>query len=115
MLCPTALTEATIGVLEPSFLLRNTIFGAGMICRASGWGRTCIPRPEASPLPALQAEGHMREAARCMAEAQAVRAAGLAREEALAAEVRSLRQQLAGQLGEDDPAKAMQVRGRRSA
>ncbi|KAL4419408.1 hypothetical protein ABPG77_003382 [Micractinium sp. CCAP 211/92] len=57
-----------------------------------------------------EAEGHMQEAARCMAEAQAVRAAGLAREEALAAEVRSLRQQLAGQLGEDDPAKAMQQR-----
>lgn len=51
----------------------------------------------------------MREAARCMAEAQAARAAGLAREEALAVEVRSLRQQLEGQLRDGDPAKAMQV------
>ena len=51
----------------------------------------------------------MREAARCMAEAQSARAAGLAREEALAGEIRALRRQLAGGLREDDPARALQV------
>lgn len=51
----------------------------------------------------------MQEAVRCMAEAGAARAAGVAHEQALASEVASLRQQLAGQLKEGDPAKAMQV------
>lgn len=45
-----------------------------------------------------------------MEVAQEARAAGLAREQQLAAEVRSLRQQLAGRLPEGDPARALQVR-----
>jgi len=44
-----------------------------------------------------------------MSEAQAARAAGLAREQQLAAEVRSLRQQLEGRLPAGDPAKRLQV------
>lgn len=44
-----------------------------------------------------------------MEAAQEARAAGLAREQQLAAEVRALRQQLAGRLPEGDPARALQV------
>lgn len=57
----------------------------------------------------LQVAGHMREAVRCMEAAQEARTAGLTREQQLAAEVRSLRQQLAGRLPEGDPARALQV------
>ncbi len=53
----------------------------------------------------------MREAARCMEAAQAARAAGLEREQQLAAEVTALRQQLAGRLPEGDPARLLQARG----
>ena len=51
----------------------------------------------------------MHEAARCMEEAQAARAAGLAREQQLAGEIRALRQQLEGRLPQGDPAKGLQV------
>ena len=54
--------------------------------------------------------GHMREAAQCMEEAKAARAAGLAREQQLAGEVRALRSQLAGKLPAEDPARALQER-----
>lgn len=44
-----------------------------------------------------------------MQEAQAARAAGLAREQQLAAEVAELRQRLEGKLPPDSAAKALQV------
>lgn len=56
-----------------------------------------------------EAAGHMREAARCMEEAHAARAAGLGREQQLAAQVKALQQQLAGKLPAGDPARLAQV------
>ena len=99
----------------------RTLYGVSGVCNA---GSTCAYLQFALPqglqileglqiLPLTappQAAGHMREAARCMEAAQEARAAGLAREQQLAGEVRSLRQQLAGRLPEGDPARALQVR-----
>jgi hypothetical protein len=69
-----------------------------------------LHHPKCVSVLATQASGHMREAAECTEALQAARAQGLARERQLAAEVATLRDQLAGRLPEGDPARAMQVR-----
>ena len=87
---------------------RQAVCNAASCCPLMAAARCSTSQP--LPLPALpQAAGHMREAARCMEAAQEARAAGLTREQQLSAEVRSLRQQLAGRLPEGDPARALQV------